>query len=65
MRRIWWMILGTDRFTDADGSVDRPCYGIFPARDTAEEVAGYFATVGTETEIVEVEADWSRAVARE
>jgi hypothetical protein len=65
MKRVWWMILGMDRFTDADGSIDRPCYGIFPAQDTAEEVAEYFATVGTETEIVEVEADWSKAVAKE
>lgn len=51
-----------DRFTDADGSIDRPCYGIFPAKDTAEDVAEYFATVGRETEIVEVEADWWKAV---
>ena len=65
MRRVWWMLLGMDRFIDADGSEDRPCYGIFPARDTAEEVSEYFATVGTETEIVEVEADWSKALESE
>lgn len=65
MKRIWWMILGSDRFVDADGSVDRPCLGIFPARDTAESVAEYFATIGEKTEIVEVEADWSKAVAEE
>ena len=65
MKRTWWIILGMDRFTDADGSVDRPCYGIFPAKDTAKEVAEYFATVGTKNEVVEVEADWSKAVAKE
>lgn len=54
-------LLGTDEFRDADGEVNRPCYGIFPARDIAEEVAEYFVTVGRPTELVAVRADWPRA----
>lgn len=61
MKRVWWQLFGDDRFVDADGSIDRPCYGIFPAKDTAEEVAGYFATVGVKTDIVAVTADWTKA----
>lgn len=53
-----------DEFHDADGSVDRACYGIFPAEDTADAVAGYFKGIGIETEKVEVVADWSQAVER-
>lgn len=61
MIRTWYQLLGTDEFIDADGSIDRPCYGIFPARDTAEDVADYFLTLGHDTEIVEVQADWTKA----
>lgn len=65
MKRTWWELLGIDEFHDADGSVDRACYGIFPAEDTADAVAGYFKGIGIETEKVEVVADWSRAVERD
>lgn len=61
MIRTWYQLFGTDTFVDADGSIDRPCYGIFPARDTAEDVADYFLTLGHDTEIVEVQADWTKA----
>lgn len=61
MIRTWYQLFGTDEFMDADGSTDRPCYGIFPARDTAEDVADYFLTLGCGTEIVEVQADWTKA----
>lgn len=61
MIRTWYQLFGTDEFMDADGSIDRPCYGIFPARDTAEDVADYFLTLGHDTEIVEVQADWTKA----
>lgn len=65
MVRTWYQLLGSDRFVDEGGEVDRPCYGIFPARDTAEDVADYFMTIGVDTEIVEVRADWTRAVVDE
>lgn len=61
MIRTWYQLFGTDEFVDADGSIDRPCYGIFPALDTAEDVADYFLTLGHDTEIVEVQADWTKA----
>lgn len=57
MKRTWYQLNGMDEFLDVDGTVDRPCYGIFPAEDTAQEVAEYFATIGVETELIEVEAD--------
>lgn len=62
MKRIWYELVGKDEFIDEGGTVDHPCYGLFPARDTAEEVADYFMTVGTDVEVVAVEADWTRAV---
>lgn len=61
MVRTWYQLFGKDEFVDEGGEVDRPCYGIFPARDTAEDVADYFLTLGRDTEIVEVKADWTRA----
>lgn len=63
MKRTWYQLNGMDEFLDVDGTVDRPCYGIFPAEDTAQEVAEHFATIGVETELIEVEADWSKAIA--
>lgn len=51
MKRTWYQLNGMDEFLDVDGTVDRPCYGIFPAEDTAQEVAEYFATIGIETEL--------------
>lgn len=63
MKRTWYQLNGMDEFLDVDGTVDRPCYGIFPAEDTAQEVAEYFATISVETELIEVEADWSKAIA--
>lgn len=63
MKRTWYQLNGMDEFLDVDGTVDRPCYGIFPAEDTAQKVAEYFATIGIETELIEVEADWSKAIA--
>ena len=63
MKRTWYQLNGMDEFLDVDGTVDRPCYGIFPAEDTAQEVAEYFATIGIETDLIEVEADWSKAIA--
>jgi hypothetical protein len=63
MKRTWYQLNGMDEFLDIDGTVDRPCYGIFPAEDTAQEVAEYFATISIETELIEVEADWSKAIA--
>ena len=63
MKRTWYQLNGMDEFLDVDGTVDRPCYGIFPAEDTAQEVAEYFATIGIETKLIEVEADWSKAIA--
>lgn len=63
MKRTWYQLNGMDKFLDVDGTVDRPCYGIFPAEDTAQEVTEYFATIGVETELIEVEADWSKAIA--
>lgn len=62
MKRTWYELRGTEEFIDAGGTVDRACYGLFPARDTAEEIADYFMTVGIDVEIIEIEADWSRAV---
>lgn len=63
MKRTWYQLNGMNKFLDVDGTVDRPCYGIFPAEDTAQEVAECFATIGVETELIEVEADWSQAIA--
>lgn len=63
MERWWWMLLGMNEFCDADGEVDRPCYGIFPAEDTAQEVEEYFRSVGVETKIVKLRADWTKAKA--
>lgn len=63
MKRTWYQLNGMDEFLDVDGTVDRPCYGIFPAEDTAQEVEEYFATIGVETELIEVEADWSKTIA--
>lgn len=63
MRRTFWQLLGTEEFADADGTADRPCYGIFPAEDVARDVAEYFATVDLWVDVVPVDADWERAVA--
>ena len=62
----WYELLGADGTSNAvasDGVTDRPCFGIFPDKDIAEEIAGFLWSVGSgNIEIIEVEADWSRAI---
>lgn len=62
----WYELLGGEGASNAvasDGVTDRPCFGIFPDKDIAEEIAGFLWSVGSgNIEIIEVEADWSRAI---
>jgi hypothetical protein len=62
LKRIWYELLSRKEFVDAGGTIDRACFGIFPAKDRAEEIASYFEMLGEEVEIVEVEADWNKAL---
>lgn len=66
MKSIWYELLGADGTSNAianDGVIERPCFGIFPDKDIAEEIAGFLWSVGSgNIEIIEVEADWARAV---
>ena len=50
MKRIWYELLSRKEFVDAGGTIDRACFGIFPAKDRAEEIAS-IAFVRTNAEI--------------
>lgn len=66
VKTVWYELLGGEGASKAvanDGVNERPCFGIFPDKDIAEEIAGFLWSVGSgNIEIIEVEADWARAV---
>lgn len=66
MKKVWYELLGADGTNKAvanDGVTTRPCFGIFPDKDIAEEISGFLWSVGSgDIEIIEVEADWAQAV---
>lgn len=41
-----YVVKGTTGFYDADGTLDIPTYGLFFAKDRAEDFVDYYATIG-------------------
>ena len=52
-----YVVKGTHGFHDADGTLDVPTYGLFFARDRAEDFAEYCVTIGDDAVVEAV--PWS------